>query len=270
MKVKNKTIVVTGAGNGIGREMTLALLRRGARVAAVDLRPESLQQTAALASTTASQLSTHVLNITDRTAVETLPDQVQSRHGSVDGLINNAGIIQPFVRIRDLELEAIDRVIAVNLMGTIWMTKAFLPHLLHRPEAHIANISSMGGFLPVPGQTIYGASKAAVKLFTEGLHSELRDTRVGVTVVFPGAIGTQIAQNSGVADSLDIAGQMEKSPIKMLAPERAAHMILDAIERNRYSVFVGSDSAILDKLYRLYPQGAARLIYRQMRSLLPK
>ncbi|WP_252629481.1 SDR family oxidoreductase, partial [Enterobacter sp. JH539] len=90
--------------------------------------------------------------------------------------INNAGIIQPFVKIDQLGYEVVERVFNVNFYGTLYMTKTFLPHLLTRPEAHIVNVSSMGGFLPVPGQTIYGASKAAVKLFTEGLHSELADT----------------------------------------------------------------------------------------------
>jgi short-subunit dehydrogenase len=78
------------------------------------------------------------------------------------------------------------------------MTKTFLPHLLKRSEGIIVNVSSMGGFLPVPGQTIYGSSKAAVKLFTEGLNSELTGTNVHVMGVFPGAIGTNIAANSGV------------------------------------------------------------------------
>ena len=68
--------------------------------------------------------------------------------------------------------------------GLMVMTKSFLPYLLKRPEAHLVNLSSMGGFLPVPGQTIYGASKAAVKLFTEGLHSELMDTNVHVHTGF--------------------------------------------------------------------------------------
>ena len=76
------------------------------------------------------------------------------------------------------------------------MTKSFLPHLLKRPEAHIVNVSSMGGFLPVPGQTIYGASKAAVKLLTKGLHSELPGMNVKVTIIFPGAVNTNMTKNS--------------------------------------------------------------------------
>ena len=75
--------------------------------------------------------------------------------------------------------------LAVNFWGPVHTTKAFLPHLVARPRAHLVNVSSMGAFLPVPGQTAYGASKAAVRLLTEGLHAELAGTSVSVTVVFP-------------------------------------------------------------------------------------
>ena len=119
--------------------------------------------------------------------MEKLLNESLALHPGVDGIINNAGIIQPFVRLNDLSYESIERVINVNLYGTLYMIKTFLPHLLTRPEAHIVNISSMGGFLPVPGQTIYGASKAAVKLLSEGLHSELMNTHVMVTVAISGS-----------------------------------------------------------------------------------
>lgn len=268
MKVQNKVIVVTGGGNGIGRELVLNLLARGAHVAAVDISAAALQATVELAGASGERLSTHVVDITDRSAVEALPDDVITRHGSVDGIINNAGIIQPFVRIKDLGYDAIEKVLNVNFYGTLHMTKAFLPHLLARPEAHIANISSMGGFLPVPGQTMYGAAKAAVKLFTEGLHSELLNTPVRVTVVFPGAIGTNIAANSGVSISAG-SGSRQRS-IKPLAPSKAAQIIIDGIEQNRYRVRVGRDSTLMDLMYRANPAYAARLIARQMRSLLPE
>ena len=191
MKVRGKVLVVTGAGSGMGREITLELLRRGARVAAVDLRPEGLEGTAGLARPR-ERLSTHVLDITDREAVAALPDEVTAAHGVVDGIVNNAGIIQPFITVEELDYATIDRVLAVNLMGTIQMVKAFLPRLKERPQAHIANVSSMGGFLPVPGQVMYGASKAAVKLLTEGLYAELLETPVGVSVIMPGAAATNI------------------------------------------------------------------------------
>jgi short-subunit dehydrogenase len=262
MKTRGKVIVVTGAGNGMGRELALELIRRGASVAAVDLSEERLRETASLAGSSA--LAPFTVNVTDRAAVEALPRAVAERFGAVDGVINCAGIIQPFVKLRELDYAAIDRVFDVNWHGTLYMTKAFLPALIARPEAHIVNISSMGGFLPVPGQTIYGASKAAVKLLTEGLSSELTGTNVHVTVVFPGGIATNIVANSGVQANFGNEGKY-----KLLAPDQAARSILDGMERNQFRVVVGNDAKLLDVLYRLSPRRAAAFIARQMRGIIP-
>lgn len=270
MNVQNKVIVVTGGGNGMGRELVLHLLAKGASVAAVDINEAALQETVELAKTHQQKLSTHIVDITNKTAVDALPEQVIARHGAVDGLINNAGIIQPFVRVNNLAFTAVERVMNINFYGTLYMIKAFLPHLLTRPEAHIANVSSMGGFLPVPGQTVYGASKAAVKLLTEGLHSELTNTNVGVTVVFPGAIGTNIAANSGVGISQSSETSAESRSIKPLEASKAAEIIVQAIEQNRYRVLVGSDAKLMDAIYRLSPKRAANFIFKQMKSLLPE
>lgn len=251
----------------MGRELVLLLLQKGARIAAVDLNPDTLQETISLTGDKKELVSSHVMNITDKAAVEALPDKVITAHGVVDGLINNAGIIQPFVRINDLAYDDIERVLNVNLYGVIYMTKAFLPHLLKRPEAHIVNTSSMGGFLPVPGQTIYGASKAAVKLLTEGLNSELLDTNVRVTVVFPGAVATNIGINSGL--DMPQPEDPEAQSIQAMPADKAAEIIMDAIENDSYQVLVGSDAKLMDFLYRLNPKRAAKFIYKQMHSLLP-
>jgi short-subunit dehydrogenase len=268
MIVQNKIIVVSGAGSGMGRELVLLLLKKGARVAAVDINPDTLNETLELAGDTKVNVSAHVLDITNKEAVFALPEKVISHHGAVDGIINNAGIIQPFVLVNDLKFDDIERVLNINLYGVIYMTKAFLPHLLKRPEGHIINISSMGGFLPVPGQSIYGASKAAVKLLTEGLNSELLNTNVRVTVVFPGAIDTNIAANSGVGIGME--QDAESSSIPTTPADKAAEIIVDGIEKDSYRVLVGSDAKLMDFLVRLNPKGAAKIIYKQMASLLPK
>lgn len=269
MRASGKTILVTGGGNGIGRELVLGLLGRGARVAALDISDAGLAETAALAGEAASRLSTHVVDITDRSAVETLPEALVSAHGQVDGLINCAGIIQPFVRLNELSYDAIERIMNVNLWGTIYTTKTFLPYLLKRPEAHVVNVSSMGGFLPVPGQTMYGATKAAVMLMTEGLYSELAETNCHVTVVFPGAIATDIAKHSGVTAPGGADAASAPSNIRMTMPSDAASIILDGMERDAYRVMVGSDAKLMDRLSRWAPLRANRLIQKQMRSLLP-
>ncbi|MBN2248498.1 MAG: SDR family oxidoreductase [Coriobacteriia bacterium] len=269
MQANGKTIAVTGGGNGIGRELVLQLLAKGARVAALDISEDGLAETARLAAADAERLSTHNANIADRTAVEALPAAIIEAHGQIDGIINCAGIIQPFVKVNALEYSAIERVMNVNFWGVVHMVKTFLPHLLERPSAHIVNISSMGGFLPVPGQSIYGASKAAVKLMTEALHSELTDTNVRVTVIFPGAIGTDISKNSGLdAPTAAEAKESGAPEFKTTSPQEAARVIIDAMERDAFRATIGKDAALMDRLSRLMPERAAAIIYKQMRSLL--
>jgi len=267
MKVRDKVLVVTGAGSGIGRELALQLLKAGAHVAAVDVNPTALAQTRELAVGLQDRCATFEVNVADNDAVLQLPGKVIERFGAVDGLINNAGIIQPFVRLNDLEYEVIERVLRVNLFGVVFVTKAFLPHLMKRPEAHIANLSSMGGFVPVPGQTIYCAAKAGVKLMTEGLASELLGTRVKVSVVCPGAVATNILTNSGVEGPAMGPGGDEK--MKPLTASEAARIIIRGIEHDRYHIFVGKDAAMMDKLYRFSPVYAARMIAKKMSGLLP-
>jgi short-subunit dehydrogenase len=266
MKLDGKVVVVTGAGSGMGREVALEALRRGAQVAAVDVNPTTLAESASLADD-AARISTHVVDITDRAAVAVLPRAVIDRYGAVDGLIHCAGIIQPFVRFKDLDQKSIERVFNVNWWGTVALNQAFLPVFLDRPEGHIVNVSSMGGFLPVPGQTIYGASKAAVKLFTEGLNSECAGTNVRVTVVFPGAVATNITTNSGV--DIPISPEMAAQQARRVLPaDTAARIILDGMEKNAYRVLVGNDAKLMDRLYRLNPRRAAGFIAKQMRDLL--
>ncbi len=151
----------------------------------------------------------------------------------------------------------------VNFYGTLYPVKAFLPRLMDRPQAHICNVSSMGGFLPVPGQAIYGASKAAVKLMTEALYAELIDTNVSVSCVMPGAIATDIAENSGVHVENAGDGEYTSKPA-----DEAAREILDGIADEDFHILVGSDARLMSLAHRIAPKSSVRLIQRQMRSLL--
>lgn len=266
MKLTDTVVVVTGAGSGIGRQVALQALGRGAQVAAVDLRQEGLDATAALAAPV-TQLSTFQADVTDRPTIEGLPAAVTEAVGPPDVVIHCAGIIQPFVKLAELDYEAIERVVNVNLWGTIHMVKAFLPGLLDRPKAHIALVSSMGGFLPVPGQTVYGATKAGVKLLGEGLYAELMETNVGVSVIMPGAVGTDITANSGV--DIPIA-DAEASTHRVTSAEDAGRIILDGIESDDLYIFVGRDARMMNVATRLAPKRATRMIQKQMKDLLAR
>jgi short-subunit dehydrogenase len=199
-----------------------------------------------------------------------LPAAVIATHGQVDGLINVAGIIHKFKKVHDLSYEDIHRVFDINFFGVVHMVKEFLPHLLQRPAAQILNVSSMGGYVPVPGQTMYGASKAALKLFTEGLRSELKGTSVGVSLLFPGAIATNISVNSGAMTQaeVDVMVKQAGNKFKSTSAATAGKLIVDAFEQNSYHAFAGSDAKTMDIMSRIAPEYAANLIQTQMANLL--
>jgi short-subunit dehydrogenase len=267
MKIYDKNIIVTGAANGIGRELVHVLLRKGAHVLALDINQQALAELNNVVDPDyKKKLTPYAVDVTDLREIEVLRDQIVSQFNQIDGLINNAGIIQPFVKLHELAYRDIDRVMEVNFQGCLFMTKAFLPYLLKSPSAHLINTSSMGGFLPVPGQAIYGAAKAAVKLMTEGLIEELKNTNVKVSVVYPGAVGTNIMKNSG----LTAAPEMETSgkSAMILTPQKAAQQIIKGIEKDKTRIFVGKDSKIMNLIYRLNAGFASNLVGKQMTKLI--
>jgi short-subunit dehydrogenase len=263
MQIADKVFVVTGAGNGMGREVALGLSRSGGHVAAVDLDQVGLAGTSARAHSTGTRMSTHVLNITDRDAVAALPAQILDTHGQVDGLINIAGIAHRFALFADLCPDDLDRVMAVNFTGTVAMCRAFLPVLLTRPEANVTNMSSLSALIPFASQTLYSASKAAVKQFSEGLDGELSETNIHVMTVFPGNVATNLAENSGV--KMIDAGRRR---VHATAPEAAGEKIVRGIAKDRYRLIIGADAHALNALARISPRRTTRLVAKQIKAVL--
>lgn len=168
------------------------------------------------------------------------------------------------MHVADLDDAAIERVMAVSFGGTLAMCRASLPQPIARPEAHLANVSSMGGFFPFPGQTIYGASKAAVRLLTEGLFTELVDTGVDVSVIFPGAVDTGITSNSGISHPEPADG----ASVPMLSAPRAAKQMLDGLERGKLHIHVGTDSKLMSAATKVSPRRAYLFVQKQMAARL--
>jgi short-subunit dehydrogenase len=262
MQVAGKKLAVTGAGNGMGREVALELIRRGAKVIGLDINSDFLAETSRLADKLGPGFTGKVLDIADQKACE----DFAAAHSDLDGLVNVAGIIQPFVRVEQLDPADIERVMRVNFFGPLNLIHSLLPTLKARPEAHILNVSSMGSYAPVPGQTIYGASKAALNLLTEGLRSELSETSVRLTLVWPGAIATNIAGNSGISGLQDSAQEAPK--IKMVSAADAGRQMVNAIESNKKRIYIGQDATFMGRLSRVSPDTAAKLIYKNLKHLL--
>lgn len=268
MRIDGKTFVVTGGGNGIGRQLVLILLSSGARVAAVDLSETGLAETKGLSGEASDRLSLHVADITDRARVAALPGEVAGAHPSVDGLVNCAGIIQPFRKTRDISEDAARKIMEINFFAPLSLIRAFEPLLLRRKEACVVNVSSMGGLLPFLGQALYGASKAAIKLLTENLHYEYAGTGIRVCIVFPGGVGTDIMGNSGVGMNPTVK-KLQRN-LTLTTPNQAARKIANAIKRNRYRVFIGPDVKLLYSLYKLSPRIVPGILYAVLKRVFPE
>lgn len=265
MHLKNSVAVVTGAGSGIGRALAQTLARKGCHVALADVNTTNLQTTADLLAGYKVNVSLHVLDVADRVAVAALPSDVLAAHGQVDLLFNNAGVALSGTFEQTSEAD-FDWLMDINFHGLVRMTRAFLPLLRQRPKARIVNISSLFGLISPPGQTAYSASKFAVRGFSNALRFELARTHVGVTVAHPGGIATAIAKSARVSEKISTEENAKQQALatKMLRmpPERAAHIIVQAVERDKARVLVGLDAKILGLLERLMPVNYWRLLAR--------
>ena len=194
-------------------------------------------------------------------SIKEFREKYKKDYSDVDIIINNAGIIQPFVKVEKLDDKTINKVMNVNFFGPVNLIRFFMEDLTKdRSEPYIVNVSSMGGFFPFPGQTIYGASKAALKIFTEGLYAELEKTNVRVMIVLPGAMNTNITTNSNVKVEMS----KEDSNFKMLEASDAAAQIIEGIEKNKFKLFLGSDSKFLRILYKINSKAAISYINKKM------
>jgi short-subunit dehydrogenase len=267
MKFADKIVVVTGAGSGLGRCLALQPGTQGATIACVDYNAESMQQTGGLLEAQGTPCSLHQSDVSSREDVTRVVGEIDRLHGGFDVLINNAGIMQSFTTVSNLGLDEIERITQVNYWGMILFVKTSLPILEARQEALIVNISSLSALLPFPGQTAYSASKAAVRIFSEGLRLELRDKGVAVALVMPGAMRTEIAENSPFHSEEAKARfrQMSEGGGFGLTAEDAARKILRALHSKRYRLILGAEAWFLDKCYRVAPVSTCKLLNWGMR-----
>lgn len=259
MEIKRKNVIVTGAASGLGKELTKQLLKKGCNVAAVDINHDNLEKLKE--ELNSSKLKTYVVDMGSDESIKKFRVDYKKDYSDVDIIINNAGIIQPFVKVEKLDDVTINRVMNINFFGPVNLIRYFMEDLTKdRSEQYIVNVSSMGGFFPFPGQTIYGASKAALKIFTEGLYAELEKTNVRVMIVLPGAMNTNITTNSNV--KMDTT--KEESNFKLLEADVAAATIINGIEKNKFKIFLGNDAKFLRFLYKINSKWAISFINKKM------
>ena len=271
--IRGKVAVITGAGSGIGQALAYDLARRGARLAISDIDEVGLAETTKQVRVIGAQVHATRLDVTDRPAMLRYADEVAAEYGTVNIVINNAGIA--FTGdIERMTFEQIERVMDVDFWGVVNGTKAFLPYLIESGDGHVVNISSLFGLLAVPGQSAYNAAKFAVRGFTEALRQEMlvNGHSVHVTCVHPGGIKTAIARNAGAVDGEDskaIANFFDAKLAKTSAAS-AARSIRRAVIGNRPRAVVGWDAKVLDAFVRLAGPGYQRVVSLVVSRTQPK
>jgi NAD(P)-dependent dehydrogenase (short-subunit alcohol dehydrogenase family) len=265
-----KVAVITGAGSGMGRYLAVLLAKAGANVAICEINPTTLAETEEMVKAYPVKVSSHVLDVADKAAIDGLPAQVIDEHGQVDLVFNNAGVTvdSPF---EDMSEQDWDWVININLHGVINGSRAFLPHLKQRPEAALINTSSIFGMITVPNQSVYHTAKFAVRGFTECLAKELKGSNVQIHSVHPGHIGTNIVTNARMNTKEDKVNPMQEMMGKLIGigstqeemadffrnngmhPSRASNIILKGVLKNKSRIFIGADAKLMDLSQRLTP-----------------
>eukprot|EP01138_Halocafeteria_seosinensis_P010952 gb/GECG01011186.1/.p1 GENE.gb/GECG01011186.1/~~gb/GECG01011186.1/.p1 ORF type:complete len:332 (+),score=16.36 gb/GECG01011186.1/:1-996(+) len=190
--LEGKVVLITGAGSGIGRLLSLKMARLGAKLALVDLNFDSVEQTAVEARHFGATARAYQLDVTDRQRVYDMADTIQQEVGPVDILVNNAGIVSG-KRLLENTDESISKTFDVNTISMFWTVRAFLPQMLERNSGHLVTISSASAYTGVVGLADYAASKWGAFGFHESMRLELKKlgkTGVNTTCVCPFYINT--------------------------------------------------------------------------------
>jgi NAD(P)-dependent dehydrogenase (short-subunit alcohol dehydrogenase family) len=249
----DRVAVITGSGSGIGRALALELAGRGARLALSDIDEVAVADTAAHCEKAGAEAKGYRLDVADRAAVTAHADAVAAEFGQVNLVVNNAGVAV-MATVEDMSYADMDWIVGINFWGVVHGTKAFLPHLIASGDGHLVNVSSVFGFVGVPTQSAYNATKFAVRGFTEALRQEMliEKRRVGVSCVHPGGIQTNIARDARVSDG-STPGQraVDFARIARTSPEDAAKTIVRGVERNKPRILIGPDAYVFDAVPRL-------------------
>lgn len=252
MKIKdfqNKVAVVTGGSSGIGLATARALAARGANVwlmARDETKlSQALKDVQAVGVNPDQRFGVVSTDVADSEEVQAAVAQVTSQVGLPDIVINSAGVAHPGY-FEQLDLEIFRWMMDVNYFGCVHVAKAILPGMIERGSGYLVNISSIAGFLGVFGYTAYGASKYALRGFSEILRAEMKPKGIGVSIVYPPDVDTpqlEYEEQFKPLETKALAGNAG-----LMSPSVVAEEIIKGIEKGRFLILPGTESKILYRL----------------------
>ena len=237
-KFNSKKVLITGAASGIGKETAILFAKEKANLILVDVNLEGVSALANLLEKTGVSATPYVCDISEPEQVERLANDIHEKFGSLDILINNAGI-GVAGRFLNTKLETWTKTMNINFMGAVHFCYYFIPKMIEdKKPAYIVNVSSASAFVPTKEMPIYASSKCALLGFSEALRSDLAQHNIGVSAVCPGLINTPIINNTLIEGEEKSAAKFKKSAIKMYRrrnypPSKVAEAILKSIQKEK-------------------------------------
>ncbi|BBZ42782.1 SDR family oxidoreductase [Mycobacterium parmense] len=245
--LRDKVAVITGAAGGIGRAVACALCEGGARLVAVDLDDGGLHTLAEGLGDRGAAVLPHRADVSDAGAFEAVRDAALRRFGRIDIVVNNVGVLTNGLP-EDIPVAEWQRIVDINLMSVVRSNAAFLPLLIDQGSGHVVNTASFAGLFTYSYDRLpYAATKAAIVQISEGLAIYLRPKNIGVTVLCPGPVATNITvgvPSFGRGAPLRIPGEQ----FALLEPAVVGELVADAILRNRF--FVPTHANVVEELRR--------------------
>jgi len=258
MSFKNKVVWITGASSGIGKALALEFSKLGAKIVISSRKKESLEAVKN-ACATPENVKIVTLDLEDYTNLGTAVTSAISQFGKIDILLNNGGISQRALAI-DTDISVDKRIMDINYMGTMALTKGLLPHFISNNLGHFVSITSITGKVATPQRTSYSASKHALHGFFDSLRSEVFKYNIAVTLVLPGYVNTNLSFNALVGDgSKQNSGDADLA--KGLATDVFAKKLIRAVKKQKNEVVIaGVKETLSVYLKRFFPRLLARLV----------
>ena len=237
MELTNRRVLITGAGQGIGRAIAIAMGRSGACLYLWGRTKSNLLETQKLVRSVGAEVEVTTVDVSVVSEVKRAWDVVAGRWGGIDVLVNNAGVQGPMGRMHEIDVEDWWRTIEINLRSTFLCSQSVLPDMIMQNRGKIINLSGGGAVTPRPFFSAYSASKAAIVRLTETLAAEVKDNGIDVNAIAPGAVNTQMLDQRLAAGSS--IGEVEREAAIDLVQDGG----IDIAKPAALAVFLASDKS---------------------------
>ena len=259
--MQNKVVIITGASSGIGKACAEKFGNEGAKLVITGRNEINLQETALWLTNKGIEVLAVQSDVAIKEDCKRIIDETIAKYGKVDVLINNAGISMRAI-LNDTDLSVIEQVMQINFYGTLYCTKYALPHLL-KAKGSVVGISSIAGFVGLPGRTGYSASKFAMQGFLEALRTENLKTGLHVIIACPGFTASNI-RNTALSANGNAQGESPREEDKMMTAEEVAEHIYNGVINKKQQVILTTEGKLAVFLSKFFPKFIAKMVFNKM------